>query len=182
MTNKTELVKVLKENGATWDKTTKSYHMNEMSFNHVMENIEGVVSIKSKTDKNLYGLKINDMVVTKVVTDVVEEKKTTKQKLTVKKEVEEIKEHVKKVSRETSETKKVKKENVEVGKNGHKAKGSSYIILLKNKDDKKETKKTDLTTCAEVKAFLKTVSKKQLEYLRIYDENKNEVRKSAWVD
>ena len=33
----------------------------------------------------------------------------------------------------------------------------------------------------EVKAFLKTVSKKQLEYLRIYDENKNEVRKSAWV-
>lgn len=170
MTNKTELVKVLKENGATWDKTTKSYHMNEMSFNHVMENIEGVVSIKSKANKNIYGLKINDMVVTKVVTDVVKEKKTAKQN----------------VSRETSkvkatEKKVAKKENVEIGTHGHKAKGSSYIILLKNKDDKKETKKTDLTTCAEVKAFLKTVSKKQLEYLRIYDENKNEVRKSAWV-
>ena len=154
--------------------------MNELSFNKVMENIEGVVAIKSKTDKNMYGLKINNMVVTKVVTDIVEEKKTTKPKETEKK-VEETKKPVKKVSRETSETKKVKKENVEVGKNGHKAKGSSYIILLKNKDDKKETKKTDLTTCAEVKAFLKTVSKKQLEYLRIYDENKNEVRKSAWV-
>lgn len=168
MTNKTELVKVLKENGATWNKEEKSYHMNELSFNKVMENIEGVVAIKSKTDKNMYGLKINNMVVTKVITDVVEANETTKKP-------------VKKVSRETSETKKVKKENVEVGKNGHKAKGSSYIILLKNKDDKKETKKTDLTTCAEVKAFLKTVSKKQLEYLRIYDENKNEVRKSAWV-
>ena len=168
MTNKTELVKVLKENGATWNKEEKSYHMNELSFNKVMENIEGGVAIKSKTDKNMYGLKINNMVVTKVITDVVEANETTKKP-------------VKKVSRETSETKKVKKENVEVGKNGHKAKGSSYIILLKNKDDKKETKKTDLTTCAEVKAFLKTVSKKQLEYLRIYDENKNEVRKSAWV-
>lgn len=179
MTNKTELVKVLKENGATWNKDEKSYHMNELSFNKVMENIEGVVAIKSKTDKNMYGLKINNMVVTKVITDVVEVKKETK--ATVKKEVDETKRPVKKVSRETSETKKVKKENVEVGKNGHKAKGSSYIILLKNKDDKKETKKTDLTTCAEVKAFLKTVSKKQLEYLRIYDENKNEVRKSAWV-
>lgn len=180
MTNKTELVKVLKENGATWNKDEKSYHMNELSFNKVMENIEGVVAIKSKTEKNMYGLKINNMVVTKVITDVEEVKKTTKPKETVKKDVEEVKKPVKKVSRETSETKKVKKENVEV-KNGHKAKGSSYIILLKNKDDKKETKKTDLTTCAEVKAFLKTVSKKQLEYLRIYDENKNEVRKSAWV-
>lgn len=181
MTNKTELVKVLKENGATWNKDEKSYHMNELSFNKVMENIEGVVAIKSKTEKNMYGLKINNMVVTKVITDVVKVNETTKQKATVKKEVEETKKPVKKVSRETSGTKKVKKENVEVGKNGHKAKGSSYIILLKNKDDKKETKKTDLTTCAEVKAFLKTVSKKQLEYLRIYDENKNEVRKSAWV-
>lgn len=179
MTNKTELVKVLKENGATWNKEEKSYHMNELSFNKVMENVEGVVAIKSKTDKNMYGLKINNMVVTKVITDVVEVKKATK--ATVKKEVDEAKKPVKKVSRETSETKKVKKNTVEVGKNGHKAKGSSYIILLKNKDDKKETKKTDLTTCAEVKAFLKTVSKKQLEYLRIYDENKNEVRKSAWV-
>lgn len=177
---KTELVKVLKENGATWNKEEKSYHMNKLSFNKVMENIEGVVAIKSKTD-NMYGLKINNMVVTKVITDVVEVNETIKQKSTVKKEVEEIKKPVKKVSRETSETKKVKKDTVEVGKNGHKAKGSSYIILLKNKDDKKETKKTDLTTCAEVKAFLKTVSKKQLEYLRIYDENKNEVRKSAWV-
>lgn len=156
--NKTELVKVLKENAATWDKVTKSYQMTKKDLDHVMETIEGVVFIKSKTDKNLYGLKINDMVVTKVTIVSRTKEKTNNE-----------------------EKKVAKKENVEIGTHGHKAKGSSYIILLKNKDDKKEMKKTDLTTCAEVKAFLKTVSKKQLEYLRIYDENKNEVRKSAWV-
>lgn len=76
---------------------------------------------------------------------------------------------------------KTKKENNNVGTHGHKAKGAGYIVLLKKKDEKKEEKITDMTTCSEIKAFLKTVSKKQLEYLKIYDANKNEVRKSAWV-
>lgn len=77
--------------------------------------------------------------------------------------------------------KKQKKTNDEIGKAGHKAKGNSYIILLKKKDDKKETRITDIDNCADIKKFLKTVSKKQLEYLKIYDANNNEVRKSAWV-
>lgn len=76
---------------------------------------------------------------------------------------------------------KTKKENNNVGAHGHKAKGTGYIVLLKKKDEKKEVSITDMTTCSEIKEFLKTVSKKQLEYLKIYDANKNEVRKSAWV-
>lgn len=163
MMNKTELTKVLKENGATWNKKTVAYHMTKKEFDSATKNIEEVSVVKSKSDKNVLGLKINDTVVTKVIIDI------------PKQETKKDEEKSPKAKKETV------KKNVEVGTHGHKAKGSSYIIVLKNKDDKKESQKTDLTTCAEVKAFLKTVSKKQLEYLRIYDENKNEVRKSAWV-
>lgn len=81
----------------------------------------------------------------------------------------------------SEKTKKVSRETLNVDTHGHKAKGNNYIVIYKNKDDKKETTNTEMTTCAEIKAFLKTVSKKQLEYLKIYDSNKNEVRKSAWV-
>lgn len=69
-----------------------------------------------------------------------------------------------------------------IGGNGHKVKGDAYIIKFKKFDDKKETVKNDMTTCAEVKAWLKTISKKQMEYLKIYDANNNECRKSAWIE
>lgn len=81
------------------------------------------------------------------------------------------------------EIKKASKKAVEpTGGHGHKTKNDGYIIIFKNKGDKKETKKTDLTSCAEIKAWMKSISKKQIEYLRIYDSANNECRKSAWIE
>ncbi len=74
------------------------------------------------------------------------------------------------------------KKEKSTGGNGHKVKGDSYIIKFKKFDDKNETIVDNMTTCAEVKNWLKTISKKQMEYLRIYDAQKNECRKSAWIE
>lgn len=62
----------------------------------------------------------------------------------------------------------------------HKPKGSGYIILYKAKG-KKEQKITNMSTCIEVKDWIKTISKKNTEYLKIYDSENRECRKSAWI-
>ena len=73
--------------------------------------------------------------------------------------------------------KKVVKNDAEIG--GVKGKYRFYLVQYKNKDEE-AVELTNMNTCEQVKAFLKTVSKRKLEYLRIYSEGM-EVRKSAWV-
>lgn len=151
---KKNVVEMMINNNARMNEETKHYEMSQNSFDALVENLPDELKIvKSKNQENMYCVSSKDGKSRYVIVDIVKTKKTTK----------------------------TKKTSDEVGKAGHKAKGNHYIILLKKKDDKKETQITDIDNCADIKKFLKTVSKKQLEYLKIYDANKNEVRKSAWV-
>ncbi|MBO7695418.1 MAG: hypothetical protein J6T10_22565 [Methanobrevibacter sp.] len=68
------------------------------------------------------------------------------------------------------------------GGNGVKSKNSGYIVLLRNKGESKEKTITSLTTCAEIKGFIKELDKKNVEYLKIYDSMQNVCRKSAWIE
>lgn len=148
---KREVVNFMVENKARMNEETKHYEVSEKQFNNVVENLPEDLKIVKSKTKE------------RMFSIASKDGKTRFVIIDV-------------IVKE-----KAKKENNNVGTHGHKAKGTGYIVLLKKKDEKKEEKITDMTTCSEIKAFLKTVSKKQLEYLKIYDCNKNEVRKSAWV-
>lgn len=74
------------------------------------------------------------------------------------------------------------KEKTVTGGNGHKSRNTGYVIMLKNMDEKKPETITNLTTCADIKQWIKTLNRKNVEYLRIYDTMKNECRKSAWIE
>jgi hypothetical protein len=150
---KTNVQEILKGMKISYNEETKHYEVTEAKLNKVYENEELAESVKFAKSKNNENL---------IAIRGGKDFKTTYAILEIKKM-------------------KKEKSSEDVGKYGHKGKGSSYIILLKNKDDKKETRITDIDNCADIKKFLKTVSKKQLEYLKIYDNNNNEVRKSAWV-
>lgn len=65
-------------------------------------------------------------------------------------------------------------------KGGSKGNNQFYLVVMKKKESEKEEKITGMNTCTEIKLFLKGVSKKELEYLKIYSDGV-EVRKSAWV-
>ena len=163
MTNKTNLketaIELLTTNKGKLNEETNCYQITQENFDYMLENLPANLKIaKSKDSDNIYGI-------------LSKSGKTAYAKIEI----------VKKAKKEKTK-KETKKENDEnVGKAGHKAKGGSYIILLKKKDEKEEQKITNIDNCADIKKFLKTVSKRQLEYLKIYDANKNEVRKSAWV-
>lgn len=170
MTNK-NLMEIMNANGVKVNEETKHFEMTQNKFSKMYElpELENVNIVKSKKNENLWAVRENGKTIG--VIEIV--KKATKTK----------KENVShETSEEPAKPEKTKKENVETGGHGHKVKGAGYIIIFKNKEDKKETTKTDLTSCAEIKEWLKTISKKQLEYLRIYDENKKECRKSAWIE
>lgn len=162
------MTNTLKTFHATLNEETKRYEMSQNWFNKMIENLpEGCDWKKNAKQPNLYAImKAGKRIAVIEITA----KAPVKTKTEIKNEAKKAPaEKAKKVSRETS------------APSGHKTKNAGYIVIYKNKTDKKETKNTNMTTCAEIKAFLKTVSKKQLEYLRIYDENNNECRKSAWV-
>lgn len=154
---------------ATLNETSNHFEMTQNWFNKMIENLpEGYDWKQNAKNKSLYAIMKNGK---RVAVVEITAKAPVKTKTEIKKETTKKApvEKTKKVSRETS------------APTGHKTKNAGYIVIYKNKNDKKETRNTEMTTCAEIKAFLKTVSKKQLEYLKIYDENNNECRKSAWV-
>lgn len=62
-----------------------------------------------------------------------------------------------------------------------KGKFKFYSIVIKAFGSDEVKKITSLNTCEQVKAFLKQLNKKNVEFLRIYSEGK-EVRKSAWIE
>lgn len=165
------MTNTLKTFHATINSTTNHYEMSQNWFNKMIEKLpEGYDWKQNPKNKSMYAITKNGKRIYTI--DIVA--KTGKVTNDPAKKV---------VKNETTKKAPAKKDNVsrETIPSGHKSKGGSYIVIFKNKNDKKETKNTDMTTCAEIKAFLKTLSKKQLEYLRIYDEANNECRKSAWV-
>lgn len=148
---------------ATINETTKHYEMTQNWFNKLIENLpEGYDWKKSPKKDNMYAITKGKERV--AIIDIVKRAAGSTKTETKKPETKKAN-----VSRETSSG------------IAHKERGKGYIVLYKKTGDKKETRNTEMTTCAEIKAFLKTISKKQLEYLKIYDENNKECRKSAWV-
>lgn len=157
--NKTNVVEIMKEMKIKFNEESKHYVLTESKFNKLIESEkfdDTVKVVRSKKNTNLIEVRGGNGFKTTLV--ILEITKTTRNK------------------NEKSE----KTENN--GGNGHKTKNSSYIIKFKKFDDKKETIKTDLSSCAEIKAWMKTISKKQMEYLKIYDNYNNECRKSAWIE
>lgn len=175
-TKKVSVVEILNNAGIKANVNTGKFEMSQNKFSKIyeMDELAEYNIVKSKKFDNVWAIRSRD---NKKTFAVIEIKKITKTKKAEKAEEKENQ------GQETvkPEKAKAKKETTVAGGKGHKVKGAGYIIVFKNKDDKKETVKNDLTSCAEIKAWLKTISKKQLEYLRIYDEQKNECRKSAWV-
>lgn len=151
-------IELLTTNKGKMNEETKCYQMTQENFEYMLENLPDTLQIKkAKGSDNVYGV-------------LSKTGKTAYAKIEIIKKAEKVKKE------------KTKKENDNAaGKAGHKAKGNHYIILLKKKDEKQEQKITNIDNCTDIKKFLKTVSKRQLEYLKIYDANNNEVRKSAWV-
>lgn len=68
------------------------------------------------------------------------------------------------------------------GGHGFKSKNSSYHIEYKYTDDKKILKNDEFTTRNDLVLWLKSLNKKTIEYLHIYDDLGNICRKSAWID
>lgn len=152
--NKKTVMEVLKEMGVAYNEETKHFVATEKKLNNVFENEK----LNDGTIKFVRSKKNSDLIAIrggngfKTTFAIIEQTKTAKTK------------------------------NSEIGGNGHKTRNSTYIIKFKKFDDKKETVKTDLSSCAEIKAWMKTISKKQMEYLKIYDNYNNECRKSAWIE
>lgn len=85
-------------------------------------------------------------------------------------------------NRNKTEKTKTETENKNVsGGHGVKSKNAHYIINLKNVGEKPETI-TNITNCTDIKLWLKTLNRKNIEYLRIYDMLKNPCRQSAWIE
>lgn len=151
---KEEMVKMVENYGGVMNAETGRMEMTENKFNTMKGELSEELKIgKLKGHENVHGMANN----------------TSGAKALLKIEIVEKKPKTIKQS-----------ENVE-SFGGHKGKGDSYIIKFKKKDDKKETKITDMTTCAEIKAWMKTISKKQMEYLHIFNSKGMECRKSAWI-
>ena len=75
---------------------------------------------------------------------------------------------------------KEKKVVKSIGYGDSKGKFQFYLIQLKMKNGE-EKEVTNINTCADIKVFLKSLNKKDVEYLKIYSMGR-EVRKSAWIE
>lgn len=83
-----------------------------------------------------------------------------------------------KIVEEKKRTKKAKKESMADGST--KGNYRFYLILMKEKGSNEVKKVENINTCADIKVFLKSINKKNLEFLKIYSDGR-EVRKSAWI-
>ena len=91
-------------------------------------------------------------------------------------------ERIFKIGKSSITIKLMGKSKTPTGGNGHKSRNTGYIIIMKNMDDKKPTTINNINNCTEIKSWIKTLNRKNIEYLRIYDTMNNECRKSAWIE
>lgn len=162
--NPVSKVKALFKNVNATEKTNGTLVISSDNLDNITDNLpDGAKLIQNKNNPNLYAVKVGEQ---KVIFEVIETKKRGRKPATST--------PTKATSKPTS---KASTSNSEIN---HKPKGDGYIILYKA-NGKKEQKLTNMSTCAEVKAWLKTISRKNTEYLRIYDSANRECRKSAWI-
>lgn len=144
------------------EKSNGTYAISDTDLEKVNDGLpDGAKLIQNKNNPNLYAIKVGDE---KVIFEVIKTKARGKKPTTTS-------------PTKATNTHTSKPTTSEVN---HKPKGDGYIILYKA-NGKKEQKLTNMSTCAEVKAWLKTISRKNTEYLRIYDSANRECRKSAWI-
>lgn len=87
-----------------------------------------------------------------------------------------------KTTKETTKTAKETKTEKSKGGNGFKLRGMGYVVKYKITGEKSEKTNNNFTTRNELVSWLKTLSKRNMDYLKIYDELGNECRKSAWYE
>lgn len=65
----------------------------------------------------------------------------------------------------------------------HKSRNDKYYIVYKTGKMKTEKTNVDLSTCAEIKTFIKTIRRDKIEKLHIFKSDKKTMcRKSAWIN
>lgn len=196
-----EVKKLLKELDAT-KKPDGSFVISESSFKKIGDLPKDVTLVQNKSNPDMYCFKVGDeRIVFEVINPKVKEKKEMEKKETVKKTT--TKAPAKKAPAKTAEKpakapatkgatkpttkteKPVKKASATSGRvmppHTSKGRGTGYVVTIK-KVGEKEKKLTNMTTCAEIKEFLKANSRKEIEYLHIHDAEGKECRKSAWID
>lgn len=159
---KANFTKKMENMNVKYNTDTKSYEMTENKFNDLMSRDEMVDCIvkQKPNNPNYKMLKNAENVTIGYITIKTRKPKTEKPE---------------NVSRET------KSENITGGK-GFKPRNVGYVVKYKNTGEKSEKTNKDFKTRNELVEWLKTLSKKNMDYLRIYDELGNECRKSAWYE
>lgn len=199
-----EVKKLLKSLNAS-RKDENTYIISKKAFDNMGELPKDVTMVQNKANPNMYCFKVGDE---RIVFEVIEEKAKAKEKNMEKKPAAAKKAAATKAPEKKASTKApakaekapekkpatkptpAKEKPVKKAQEGSKrtmaphtskGRGEGYVILLK-KAGKKEQKITNLSTCAEIKEWLKGNSRKDTEYLRIYDKEGKECRKSAWIE
>lgn len=202
-----EVKKLLKSLNAS-RKDENTYVISRKAFEKIDENNlpTDVTIVHNKSNPDMHCFKVGDERIVFEVTKDEKEKKMEKKetakktapaakapakketakastKASSKAEKAPAKETVKKPATKTEKPVKKAQEGSKRTMAPHTAKGrgEGYVVLLK-KAGKKEQKITNMSTCAEIKEFLKGNSRKDTEYLRIYDKEGKECRKSAWIE
>lgn len=156
MTKKNFVAKMENANGVKFNENTKSWEMTKSKFNDFMNRAEfsDIKIYKSEKNENVLKLAVKNTVLGYVTI------KTTNRK---------------------PKTEKTETKTTATRGNGHKLKNDNYIVKFKTIDGK-ENEKTDITTRNDLVAWLKTQSRKNMEYIHIYDSEMNVCRRSAWYD
>lgn len=162
MTKKNFVAKMENAKGVNFDEKNKMWKMSKTKFDDFMSRDEfSKVTTTFSKDGNFVKLIENNVVLGVVGFTATRNKKTEKPE-NVKNE---------NVSRETL-----------TGGKGFKPRNAKYVVKYKNIGEKSEKTNNDFATRNDLVAWLKTQSRKNLEYLRIYDEMGNVCRKSAWYE
>ena len=201
-----EVKKMLKSLNAT-KKADGTFVISDTAFKKIGDLPQDVEMVHSKTNEAMYCFKVGDeRIVFEVTETKSKEKKTMAKKETAAKEpatktttkapakkspakasskAEKAPAKKETTKPATKQEKPVKKASGTSGRTmaPHTSKGRTegYVIHFKE-TGKKEQKITNISTCTEIKEWLKSISRKTTEYLRIYDNAGKECRKSAWIE
>lgn len=87
------------------------------------------------------------------------------------------------VSRETLVNDIVSGKITDTPVQSHKSRNDNYVIIYQLKNDKKQSKITDFTTCEQIKSWLRETHRGTIGMLHIFkSDGKTPCRKSAWIN
>lgn len=176
MITKTNFIKKMENaKGIKFDEKTKCFTMTKTKY-ETFFNRDEFSGLKMQRNKNTGVYKIIGE--NNVVYGFLKITETAKKPETKTKTAKETT----KTTKETTKTAKETKTEKSKGGNGFKLRGMGYVVKYKITGEKSEKTNNDFTTRNDLVAWLKTFSKRNLDYLKIYDELGNECRRSAWYE